>query len=191
MTSIVKNEIHFNLSCHEMAKNNLSLACKYAIDLSPNFLSRYLPKPASASFSLKDKCLNFFVKAPLLSLRAFSLCVPIANRVTQLALRFLSPKNPSDFIDSCRFPPKKSELEIRYPVFIEESFKDKIKHKIKCKKIIKSKDLKPSHKMNVLLDKMEITPENYRNTLLNFLAKSPEIKCSDTLGNAVALYKNI
>ncbi len=175
MTSIAKNELHFNLSCYEMAKNNLSLAYKYAIDLSPNFLSRYLPEPAS--FELKDKCFNLIVKAPLLSLRAFSLCVPILNRITQLALRYLSPKDPSDFINSCPFPPKKSELNVRYPVFIEESFKDKIK----CKETIKSKDLKPSRKTCLLLDKMDITTEDYRNTLLNFLAKSSKIKCTDAL----------
>lgn len=184
MTSIAKHEWLFNLSCYEMAKNNLSLAYKYAIDLSPNFLSRYLPEPVSASFALKDKCINLIVKAPLLSLRAFSLYVPILNRITQVTLRFLSPKDPSDFINSCPVPPKKSELNIRYPVFIEESFKDKIKRK----ETIKSRDLKPSNKTLILLNKMGITTEEYRNTLLNFLAKSPKIKCTDALKNEVALH---
>ncbi|MGL5264551.1 MAG: hypothetical protein ACRDAI_08320 [Candidatus Rhabdochlamydia sp.] len=184
MTSIVKNELLFNSSCQGMAKSNLFSAYKYVIDALPISLSRYLPEPASASFELKDKCFNLIVKAPLLSLRAILLCVPIANRITQLTLRYLSPKDPSDFINLCPFPPKKSELNVRYPIFIEESFKDKIKRK----ETIKSRDLKPSHKTGVLLDKMGITTEDYRNTLLNFLAKSPKIKCSDSLKNAVALY---
>lgn len=137
MTSIAKNELHFNLACHEMAKSNLLLAYQYTIDLSPNFLSRYLPKPASASFALKDRCINL-IKAPLLSLRALLLCVPIVNRVTQLALRFLSPRKLDEFVKSSpmHFRPKKKELEIRYSEnirreFIKNYLTDKIDNKQK------------------------------------------------------------
>ncbi|MGL4540193.1 MAG: hypothetical protein ACRCU0_04375 [Candidatus Rhabdochlamydia sp.] len=144
MTSIAKNELHFNLSCYEMAKNNLLLAYKYTIDLSPNFLSRYLPEPASASLELKDKCFNLIVKAPLLSLRAILLCVPIANRITQVALRYLSPRNLDDFVKSSpvHFRPKNEELEIRYSENTRrESIKDHYKNNIEQRKKFYLSDL--------------------------------------------------
>lgn len=66
------------------------------------------------SIGLKDRCVNL-IKASLLLLRSPLLYLPLTNRMTQLALRFLSPRKVLDFATSCPFRCyRKTELEIRY-----------------------------------------------------------------------------
>ncbi|HEV3269122.1 MAG TPA: hypothetical protein VGZ69_00525 [Candidatus Rhabdochlamydia sp.] len=80
-----------------MAKNNLSLAYSYITDIFND------------SISHKDKC-NQIIKASLLTVRSFLLCVPFVNRITQFALRILSPELTGEV--SSYFG--EEELEIRY-----------------------------------------------------------------------------
>lgn len=113
MNTRVQKEIAFNLYCHEMAKDNVLLACNYMKSTLTGILA--YPNPISKtteSISLKDRCINL-IKAPLLLLRTPLLYLPLINRVTQLALRFLSPQQAADFVktSSCF---SKEELRIRY-----------------------------------------------------------------------------
>lgn len=97
MTSILNNEIKFNVLCHIMAKNNLSLACNYITDIFND------------SISHKDRC-NKTIKASLLIVRGFLLCIPFINRITQFALRILSPELTTESFSDFG----EEELEIRY-----------------------------------------------------------------------------
>ncbi len=99
MASVLSNEIQFNVFCHVMAKNNWSLAYNYITDIFNN------------SVSYKDKC-NKVIKASLLTVRGFLLYTPFVNRITQLALRILSPElTIKSFF---YFEEKKEDLMIRY-----------------------------------------------------------------------------
>lgn len=92
--------MEFNGFCHAMAKSNWSSAYNYITDIFNN------------SVGYKDKC-NKIIKASLLTVRGFLLYIPFVNRITQLALRILSPELTREFIES----PScfgKEELKIRY-----------------------------------------------------------------------------
>lgn len=108
VTSAVQKEFAFNSLCREMAKDNGSLAWAYA----KSAFARSVTNPTTP-LAFKDRFVNF-IKAPLLLLRASLLCLPATNRVTQLALRFLSPRQPADFVESSAFRPANAELKIRY-----------------------------------------------------------------------------
>ncbi|MGB7128667.1 MAG: hypothetical protein WBD50_06235 [Candidatus Rhabdochlamydia sp.] len=99
MTPILNNEIKFNVLCHTMAKNNLSLACNYITDIF------------NGSMSHKDRC-SKAIKASLLAVRGFLLCIPFVNRITQFALRILSP----ELTIRSFFYFGEEELEIRYGI---------------------------------------------------------------------------
>lgn len=100
MASVLNNEMEFNGFCHVMAKSNWSSAYNYITDIFNN------------SVSYKDKC-NKVIKASLLTVRGFLLYIPFVNRITQLALRILSPELSEEFIES-PFCFGEEELKIRY-----------------------------------------------------------------------------
>ena len=109
MNSTVQKEIAFNSYCREMAKNNVSLACSYIKSAVIGAFTHPVSNSIT-SLAFKDRCMNL-IKTPLLLLRSPLLCLPLANRVTQLALRLLSPKLSIDCINS--FSSNK-EVNIRY-----------------------------------------------------------------------------
>lgn len=100
MASILNNEMEFNDFCHAMAKSNWPSAYNYITDIFNN------------SVGYKDKC-NKVIKASLLTVRGDPLYISFVNRITQLALRVLSPEPTKEFIES----PScfgEEELKIRY-----------------------------------------------------------------------------
>ena len=102
--SALQNEIIFNSHCREMAKDNLSLAGSYITSVFARSVTT-----SATSLTLKGRCMNL-MKASLLLPRAFLLCLPLTNRMTQLGLRFLSPKPSIACINSF----SSEELSIRY-----------------------------------------------------------------------------
>lgn len=128
MISILQNEKNFQSSCYEMAKSNVSLAGSYFKSVFTGTFTHSQPtlaqlvlkaippqpaKPISFPLGLKNRCTNL-VKVPFLLVRSPFLCMPLLNRVIQLALRCLSPRNPVDFEKSCFLPLMEAECEIRY-----------------------------------------------------------------------------
>lgn len=131
MISILQNERAFQSSCYQMATSNVALADSYLRSFftgvfthSPPTLAQLVlkciptepAKPTSVQLGLKHRCANL-VKASLLLIRVPFLCMlplPFLNRITQLALRCLSPRNPVDFIKACVSPLTIAEFKIRY-----------------------------------------------------------------------------
>ncbi|PWU15332.1 MAG: hypothetical protein C5B45_02860 [Chlamydiae bacterium] len=113
-TSAIQKEMVFNSHCRNMAKDNALLACNYVKSTFTGILAHPVPTIRQTNpIGLKDRCVHL-IKAPLLLLRSPLLYLPLINRVTQLALRFLSPEY-FNFRSSSPFRYVKStELKIRY-----------------------------------------------------------------------------
>ena len=192
MNTRVQKEIAFNLYCREMAKDNVLLACNYMKSTLTGILA--YPNPISKtteSVSLKDRCINL-IKAPLLLLRTPLLYLPLINRVTQLALRFLSPQQAADFVktSSCF---SKEELRIRYNhntlvKVLEDSFKKRITKKEKITKL----DLDLSNdERTIFINKLKFTFPECNDIFLKVLTQFPENKCSINLKKEVNKYKKL
>lgn len=171
VTSAVQKEFAFNSLCREMAKDNGSLAWAYA----KSAFARSVTNPTTP-LAFKDRCVNL-IKAPLLLLRASLLCLPATNRVTQLALRFLSPRQPADFVESSAFRPANAELKIRYNKNILVTFANtrltSAAEKLLEKNIQENKEFNPSvfTNKNFLDAYIKLTPP-----LSAELINSPEFK---------------
>ena len=132
MIYIVQKEIAFNSLCRGMATDNLSLAKQYAQDAMTGAFARFTNNSKGTSLTLKNRCINL-AKASGLAARAPLLYIPFVNRITQLALRFLSPELTNTCINSSSFF-KRDEMHVRYSQytrhkFVEEYFRDNIKQK--------------------------------------------------------------
>ncbi|QZA58724.1 hypothetical protein [Candidatus Rhabdochlamydia porcellionis] len=136
-TSVIRAELAFNSLCREMAKDNISLAYNY-IKSAVTGVSTHLINGSTASISLKNRCINL-IKAPLLLLRAPLLCLPLTNRVTQLALCFLFSQKPADFASP--FHLTNAELMVRYNRNTPITF---VAEKPLEKNILKNKEFNPS-----------------------------------------------
>ena len=112
MTYLLKNEIRFNMDCHKMAKENWSLAYDYVTDifLERGYIIDVFNGPMSCKYIDYKDIGNNIVKAYSLTVRSFLLYIPFINRITQFALRILSPKLTYECFDL--FGVK--ELNIRY-----------------------------------------------------------------------------
>jgi hypothetical protein len=115
-----------------MARSNVDLAIVYIKDFIQNSPTYSKNNSHTPPLPLKERCTNL-AKASGLLARAPLLCLPLVNRVTQLALRFLSRKLSIDYI----FP--REESAVRYSkeeLLIRNTKIEEQNKRTECKKYI-------------------------------------------------------